>query len=80
METLEFPQTIKQVYHFVKFLGKGTFAAVCLYKHTRENNRPYAVKLEDITAPISTITSEALIMKKLNANSNVYADPSDPGV
>ena len=80
METLEFPQTIKQVYHFVRFLGKGTFGAVCLYKHTRENNRPYAVKLEDITAPISTITSEALIMKKLNANSNVYADPSDPGV
>ena len=38
---------------------------------TEESDKIYAVKMEDITSSISTITSEALIMKKLNTSSNV---------
>ncbi len=71
METLEYPQVIKQTYVFEKFIGKGSFGAVCLYKNRRENNKRFAIKLEDINSAMSTITSEALIMKKLAPN-NVY--------
>ena len=59
---------IKQTYVFERFMGKGSFGAVCLYKNRKENNKRYTVKLEDINSPIPTITSEALIMKKLTPN------------
>ena len=70
-------------YHFVfkRFLGRGSFGAVCLYQN-RKDNKFYAIKFEELTQNSSTITSEALILKKLMAQTpdgsqNSYGNVTD---
>ncbi len=69
----DFPQKIKSNYQFVKVIGKGTFGVVCIYEHIYEN-KYVAIKLEKSDAPNSTLTGEAIGMKKLNKDNPNYYD------